>query len=288
MEHHSAPLPFREFAQRKGYSFSLVPMTESYGLDLEAMCTTITEEARIVIVTLASNVLGTVNDVKKIVEHAHSKGALVIVDAAQAVGHIPVSVRDLDCDFLAFSGHKMCGPMGTGVLYGKYELLATLTPGTFGGGMVADVDSESIILSEVPHRFEAGTQNVGGVIGLGEAVTYLTEVGVENIAEHTKELTEYAIGVLENIPGIHLYTERNTGRNVGIVSLTLEGLHPHDIAEVCSRENVAVRAGHHCAIPLMRELGISGTIRASFYLYSTKDDVDRLVVAVKKVQEIFA
>jgi len=287
MEHHSAILPFQELARRKGYSFSLIPITENNDFDIEEVRSRITEETRFVVVTLASNVLGTINDIKAIVAHAHSVGALVIVDAAQAVGHIPVSVKELSCDFLVFSGHKMCGPMGIGVLYGRSDILDSLSPGAYGGGMVADVDVDAAIFVEVPHRFEAGTQNITGAIGLAEAVSYLTTLGVHNVQAHTKELTDYAIDVLGNIPGLNLFTQKNTERNVGIVSLTLDGIHPHDIAEVCSRENVAVRAGHHCALPLMKHLGVPGTIRASFYCYTVHEDIDRLAQSIRKVQTIF-
>ncbi len=287
MEHHSALLPFGEFARRKGYTLSRIPVTEKFDLDMEKAHSYITKETRLVIVSLASNVLGTVNDVRAIAERAHEMGALIIVDAAQAIGHVPVSVKDLGCDFLAFSGHKMCGPMGIGVLFGRSEFLSSLYPGSFGGGMVADVSEAETIFVDPPYRFEDGTRNVSGAVGLGEAVTYLNSLGVDTVHMHTQELVGYAIDRLEEIPGITLWTQKNVARNAGIVSFTLEGIHPHDIAEICAREDVAVRAGHQCALPLMKEFGVPGVIRASMYVYSEKEDIDRLVEAIKKVQTIF-
>jgi cysteine desulfurase/selenocysteine lyase len=288
MEHHSALLPFAQLAKRSGCALSSIPMNDAYALDLRQLATYITPKTKIVVVAFSSNVLGTVNDVRAIAERAHQVGAPLLVDAAGAAGHIPIDVTKLDCDFLTFSGHKMCAPTGVGVLYGKKAFLEKLEPSMYGGGMVQAISDGVPMFADVPARFEAGTPNISGVIGLGEAVRYVTAFGVENVHAHVRELTEYAITQLDSLEGVTLYTQRETKQNTGVISFTVAGIHPHDVAEILGRKNVAVRAGHHCAIPLMQALGQSATMRASVYLYNATDDIDRMVEAIRNAQKIFA
>ena len=287
MEHHSAYMPFHELAKRTGTTFSVIGITPTYELNMDEAATLITEETGIVVVTLASNVLGTIIDVARVVERAHDVGALVVVDAAQSVGHMPVDVRELDCDFLAFSGHKLGAPMGTGVLFGKRALLEQFTPSVYGGGMVADIVEDVPEYVPIPHRFEAGTPYVSGAIGLATAIEYLTEVTVTEIRAHTQTLLAYAYESLGSIPGIQFLGPTAPQKNIGVISFTLEGVHPHDIADVCARRHVAIRAGHHCAIPLMDTLRVPATARASFYCYNTPADVDALTDALGVVRNIF-
>lgn len=236
---------------------------------------------KIIASTHVSHVLGTVTNVKKL----RKQDALLIVDAAQSVPHMPVHVKELDCDFLAFSGHKMLGPTGIGVLYGKRELLEKLTPHFFGGGMIREVTIGNATWTDVPHKFEAGTPPIAEAIGLRHAVEYLQSLGMQNILAHERELAAYAYAQLSSIPGLTMYSPAHP--ESGILSFNLEGVHAHDVAEVLAQENVAVRAGHHCAMPLMSKLGVQGTVRASFYLYNTKEDADRLAAGVKKAKKIF-
>jgi cysteine desulfurase/selenocysteine lyase len=294
MEHHSSLIPLQELAQRKRLTLKHIPL-DGLALDYQNAEELITDNTKIVSVMFASNVLGTVNDVARITRRAHEVGAVMIVDGTAAVGHMPVSVRDLECDFLYFSGHKMCGPTGVGVLYGKKKWLERLSPSMFGGGIVESVTLENATYTTAPHKFEPGTPNIAGVIGLGAAVDYLSEIGLVEVQKHCQELTAYAQQKLSSIEGLTLYSARPEN-NVGIVSFTLEGLphseavqgvHPHDIAQVCADNNVAIRAGHHCAQPLQTELGIPSTARASFYMYNTKEDVDALVEAVQKARSLF-
>ena len=247
----------------------------------------ITERTKIVSVMLASNVLGTINNVRRIARYAHEKGALVICDATAAIGHMPVDVSALEVDFLFFSGHKMCGPTGVGVLYGKRELLQGMEPGRYGGGMVEDVTQEGAVWTGSPHRFEAGTPNIAGVIGLAAATDFLTVCDLTRVRAYVEALTVRAEEGLSSIPGVHVYAAP-ASKNVGIVSFVVDGVHPHDVAEISARHNIALRAGHHCALPLHKELGLNATVRASVYLYNTKQDIDRLVESVKEAQAIFS
>jgi len=238
-------------------------------------------------VSLASNVLGTINDIKKLTELAHNVGAIIICDGTKAVGHTTVNVKETDCDFLMFSGHKMCGPTGVGVLYGKSELLETLPPSIFGGGIVDEVSLQEAKWRDAPWKFEAGTPNIAGVIGLGEAIVYLESIGMEKIHKHVSGLTQYAIEEIEKLNGVKIFTQKDTDKNIGVIAFSVDGVHPHDMAEIAGREGVAIRAGHHCAQPLLEELGVKALARASFYLYNDKSDVDALVEAIKKTQDIF-
>lgn len=287
MEHHASMIPLQEFAKRNGLTINYIGLPYGgLGLDYGVAEKLITSKTKIVSVMLVSNVTGVVNDVARIAEMAHKVGALVICDGTAAVGHIPVDVQKLGVDFLYFSGHKMCGPTGVGVLWGRGELLEKLEPGVYGGGIVDEVTLEKATWRDVPLRFEAGTPNIAGVIGLGAAVEYLEKIGIENIHTHCASLANEAIKKLEEISGVTVYAARDT-QNVGTVSFTIDGIHPHDIAEILGRDGVAIRAGHHCAMPLHTALGILATVRASFYFYNTHADIDALVAGVKKVQEIF-
>lgn len=285
MEHHALLLPLQRLAKEKGLTLQYIGL-EDTDLKSEDIEEKITKHTKIVGVSLASNVLGTIQDVKLLAEKAHTVGAYTIVDGTAAVGHIPVNVKELGVDFLFFSGHKMCGPTGVGVLFGKKELLDTFEPSVLGGGIVEDVSLEGAVFSEGPIRFEAGTQNIAGVIGLGSAVEYLSHIGVKNIRAHVEELTDYAQKKLRAVEGVELFSAPYQ-KNVGIVSFLLKGVHPHDIAEIAGRSGVALRAGHHCALPLHKTLGLGATARASFYLYNDKQDIDMLVASVEEAKRIF-
>lgn len=287
-EHHSNLLPLQELARRKSLIFKHFNMNSDFRLDYSSLNTIISDKTKIVSVTLASNVLGTINDVRKITDEAHKHGAVVIVDASKAVGHMKIDVKALDCDFLFFSGHKMCGPTGIGVLFGKMKLLENMPTSAFGGGTVDEVSMDEAKYNDVPFRFEAGTPNIAGVIGLSEAVKYLENIGIDNIQKHTQGLVSYAINKLMAIPGVKLFCEQNPENNIGIVSFVVKNIHPHDVGEVLNRDHVAVRGGHHCAMPLMKVLGESAVSRASFYVYNEMSDVDMLAEGIKKTQEIFA
>ena len=288
MEHHANLIPLQELAKRKKLVLKHIPINEDFELDYKKAKKLITEKTKIVSVPLVSNVLGTVNDVRKITEYAHSVGALVITDAtAEAVGHIPVDVKKLDTDFLFFSGHKMCGPTGTGVLYGKQKYLDEMSPGFFGGGIVDKADLQDASWTSSPTRFEPGTPNIAGIIGLEEAMKYLKNIGIESIHSHVQELVKYTIEELEKMGGVKVVSQKNPTKNAGIVSFVINGVHPHDVAEIAGRDGVAIRGGHHCAQPLMGELGIGAIARVSFYLYNDKHDVDMLINSVKKAQKLF-
>lgn len=286
MEHHSNLIPWQLLARRKGVRLAFLPFDENGMLDLASLDKLWTERVKLVSLVHVSNVFGTVNPVEEIVEYAHRRGALVLLDGAQAIPHLPISVEALGCDFLAFSGHKMYGPMGIGVLYAREELLETMPPFLGGGEMILSVTLETATWNEVPHKFEAGTPNVEGAVGLAEAVRFLREVGMEAVAAHERDLTTYALEALKRVPDITLYGP-GIPHQTGIVSFTLEGVHPHDIAQLLDREGVAVRAGHHCAQPAMRKLGVPATARASFGLYTTREEIDILVSSLIKVQEFF-
>lgn len=287
MEHHSNLIPWQQLARRTRATLRYIPLTADGRLDLSHLDELINERTRIVAVTHLSNVLGTVNPVEEIIRRARSVGAVTVVDGAQSVPHMPVDVQALGCDFLAFSAHKMCGPTGVGVLYGKPEVLAEMDPFLFGGEMISTVTLEEATWKEAPHRFEAGTPNIAGVVGFGRALEYLTAIGMENIWEHEVALTKYCIERMRAaIPEIQIYgPEEERG---GLVCFNVPGVHPHDLAQVLDREGVAIRAGHHCAQPLMHWLETPATARASTYLYNTEDDVDALVSALITAKEFFA
>jgi|SRR3989339_938828 len=287
MEHHGSLIPLQELAERDAFFLKHIPL-HGFGLDYDAMEKIITDKTAVVSVMLASNVTGAINDVRRIADIAHKHGAIMIVDATAAIGHIPVDVKAFDCDVLYFSGHKMFAPTGVGVLWVRHVLLEKFKPVSFGGHMIAHVEKGKAKWAPIPERFEPGTKNIAGVIGLGVAIDYLNTLGIENIHEYVTGLTQYAIAQLETIPGVQVLAEHDTAKNIGIVSFICDFAHPHDIAEVLGRERVAVRPGHHCAIPYLSELGVAATTRASFHVYNTKEDIDALVGGVLKAKELFS
>lgn len=287
MEHHSNLVPWHILAEEKGFEIAYIPLTSDQRLDMDAFEQLLAREPKLVGVAHVSNGVGTVNDVATIAAKAHAAGALVLVDGAQSVPHLPVDVQALDLDFLAFSGHKMLGPMGSGVIYGKKRLLDAMPPFMGGGGMIRKVTLDGTTYADVPARFEAGTPAVGEAIGLGVAVEYLSQLGMDRVIEHEREVVGYALDRLPEVPGLTVYGPTDPALRSGVVAFTLGDIHPHDVAAILDGENVAVRAGHHCNQPLVRELGLVATTRASFYVYNTLDDVDRLVAALHKANKVF-
>jgi cysteine desulfurase/selenocysteine lyase len=287
MEHHSNLVPWHLLAEAVGARIKGIPLTPDLQIDMAAYEELLREEPKLVAVAHVSNSLGTINNVQAMTAKAHAAGAVVLIDGAQSVPHLPVDVQAIDCDFLAFSGHKMLGPMGSGALYGKRALLDAMPPFMGGGGMIKKVRIDGSTYQDGPARFEAGTPAVGDAIGLGAAVEYLNALGMENIREHERELLEYAMNRLTEVPGLTQYGSTDTNVRSGVISFTLGDIHPHDVAAILDSENVAVRAGHHCNQPLMDHLGIVATTRASFYVYNSPQDVDQLVAALHKANGIF-
>ncbi|TSC79819.1 MAG: cysteine desulfurase / selenocysteine lyase [Parcubacteria group bacterium Gr01-1014_29] len=288
MEHHSNFIPWQELCKKRGARFTVLPLLPDGTLSLDIVRSTFSDKTKIIAITHVSHVTGTVNDVKEICRIAREKGAYSIIDGAQSAPHMRVDVREMGCDFFAFSGQKMLGPTGIGVLFGKKECLEKLEPSGFGGGMIRTVKSDISTWADAPAKFEAGTPHIAGAIGLAEAIRYIENVGgVDEIHAHECMLAAQAREMLGSISEVTLYGPKDSIHTAGIVSFTLNGVHPHDVAEVLARENIAVRAGHHCALPLMAHFGIPGTVRASFYLYNTKEDVRRLVEGVQQVISLF-
>ena len=287
MEHHSNLVPWQMVSKKTNSKLSYMYINDNYELSDEEIESKITDKTKIVGITHISNVLGTVNDVKKIIKYAHKKGAIVIVDASQSIPHMKIDVQDLDCDFLVFSGHKMLAPLGIGVLYGKRELLNNMTPFLMGGDMIEYVYEQDTSFAPLPNKFEAGTQNVEGVIGLGAAIDYIENIGYNKIQEIENEIMSYARQELSKLDFLTLYMTPNVNNHSSVISFNIKGVHPHDVASILDSEGVCVRSGNHCAQPLLRYLGFDSTCRASFYLYNTKDDVDRLVEGLKKAYEMF-
>ena len=287
MEHHSNIVPWQLLAKEKKAHLEFVDIDDEGLLKMDDFEKFMDKGIKFMGLIHASNVLGTINPVKKMVSYAHKKGALVLIDAAQSVPHMLVDVHDIDCDFLAFSGHKMLGPTGIGVLYGKRELLEKMDPFLGGGDMIREVHLEGASWDDLPWKFEAGTSNVSGTIGLGAAVDYLNRIGMKNVREHEKELTKYALGEMMKIKGIRIYGPKDVNVRGGVISFNLGDIHPHDLASILDDEGIAVRAGHHCAQPLMERLGVNGTTRASFYIYNTEGEVDSLVKALEKARKVF-
>ena len=289
MEHHSSLVPLQQLAKRTGATLRIIPLEQgTVRLNIVKAAEFITPKTKLVSAMHASNVTGHINDISELALLAHKVGAVIIVDGTASVGHVPISVRELGIDMLYFSAHKMLGPTGMGVLWVKDQLLGKLEPATWGGGMIERVSEEAASWAPVPDRFEAGTKNIGGVIGLGAAINYLEAIGVDNIHEHVAGLLGGAIKQLEEIPGVTLYTELDTDLNMGNIAFTVDGVHPHDVAQILAQEGVAVRPGHHCAQPLHKALGVSATTRASFYLYNTVADIEVLVRGIKKAQKTFS
>ncbi len=284
-EHHSNILPWQMVAKAKNAVLKYMYINKEGRLTEEEYREKITDKTKLVAVAQMSNVLGTIYPVKDIVEYAHSKGAVVVVDGAQSVPHMKVNVTDLDADFFVFSGHKALAPMGIGVLYGKEELLLKMPPFLRGGDMIEYVTEQESTFAELPFKFEAGTQNVEGAVALCAAIDYLEAVGMDNIAEHEKELTEYALSKMREIPYVTIYGPRDMDSRGGIISFNIEGVHPHDVASIVDSYGVAVRAGHHCAQPLMKYLEIQASSRASFYFYNTFEEVDKFIESIKSVRK---
>ncbi|HEY8601548.1 MAG TPA: cysteine desulfurase [Thermomicrobiales bacterium] len=290
MEHHSNLVPWQMLAQERGATLAAIPLTDEGRLDLDAYDRLLADHAgrvKLVAVTHVSNTLGTINPVAEIARRAHAVGAVVLVDGAQGVPHLPVDVRDLGCDFLAFSGHKMLGPMGAGVLWGRRELLEAMPPFMGGGAMIKRVGLQSSTYADLPAKFEAGTPSVGDVISLGAAIDYLETIGMAAIQAHEQALSAYALGRLGGLAGLRIHGPQDTVDRVGVFSLTLDDIHPHDLASILDEEGVCVRAGHHCCQPLMDRYGLTATARASLYLYNTTEDVDRLATALERAKAIF-
>ena len=287
MEHHSNLVPWQKMTKQTGSKLNYMYINENYEITDEEIENKITDKTKIVGITHVSNVLGTINNVKKIIKYAHKKGAVVIVDASQSIPHMKIDVQDLDADFLVFSGHKMLAPLGIGVLYGKREILNKMTPFLMGGDMIEYVYEQETTFAPLPNKFEAGTQNVEGVIGLGAAIDYIENLGYNKIQEIEHEVISYARQELSKLDYLTLYTTPNEENHSSVISFNIKGVHPHDVASILDSEGVCVRSGNHCAQPLMRFLGIDSTCRASFYIYNTKDDVDKLVKALDKAYNIF-
>lgn len=287
MEHHSNLVPWQMIAEEKGARVAAVTLTPDGHLDQASFAALMAQGPRLLAVTHVSNSLGTVNPIREMIARAHEAGAVVMIDAAQSSPHVPIDVQELDCDFLAFSGHKMLGPMGIGVLYGKQELLRDMPPYQGGGSMIRKVTIEKTTWADLPAKFEAGTPSVGDAIALGVAIDYLTGLGLDNVWAHEHALVVDAMAKMGEIPGVTLLGPAPGEDRAGVLSFTVEGIHPHDVAAILDEHNVAVRAGHHCTQPLMQALGLTATTRASFYVYNTPEDVDRLVEGVRAAQKVF-
>ncbi|MBF2506813.1 cysteine desulfurase [Listeria welshimeri] len=287
LEHHSNLIPWQQLAKRKGAVLKYIELEEDGTISVEQAKKTIGEKTKIVALAHVSNVLGTITPIREIAAIAHKFGAVILVDGAQAVPHMEVNVVDLDADFYAFSGHKMMAPTGIGALYGKRELLDAMEPTEFGGEMIDFVELYDSTWKELPWKFEAGTPIIGGAIALGAAIDYLAEVGLANIHAHEQELVGYAIDEMSKIEGITIYGPKDASKRCGLVTFNLEGAHPHDIATILDEDGIAIRAGHHCAQPLMKWLDVSSTARASFYIYNTKEEIDALIDGLKLTKEYF-
>ena len=291
MEHHSNLVPWQQVAQDRGATLRFIPLTHEQTLDLSDLDSLLTPRTKLLTLNHMSNVLGTINPVKELTEAAHRVGARVLIDGAQSVPHLKVDVTDLDCDFLAFSGHKMLGPTGIGVLYVKQEVIEGMEPFLHGGEMVLQVWDDRATWNDLPMRFEAGTPNIADTIALGAAVDYLEALGMDNVREHEVAITEYALNAfreLEESEEVRVFGPRDVSQRGGIVSFYCEAVHPHDIGTMLDREGIAIRTGHHCAMPLMGKLAVPATARASFYVYNTEDEVDLLVAAVRGTIRYFS
>ena len=287
MEHHSNLVPWQKMTKATGSKLNYMYINENFELSDEEIESKITDKTKIVGIAHVSNVLGTINNVKKIIKYAHKKGAVAIVDASQSIPHMKIDVQDLDADFLVFSGHKMLAPLGIGVLYGKREILNKMTPFLMGGDMIEYVYEQETTYAPLPNKFEAGTQNVEGVVGLGAAIDYIQNLGYDKMQELENDVLAYARQELSKLDYLTLYMTPNEKNHSSVISFNIKGIHPHDVASILDSEGVCVRSGNHCAQPLMRFLGIDSTCRASFYFYNTKEDVDRLVHALNKAYDMF-
>ena len=287
MEHHSNLVPWQYVTKKTNSKLKFMYINKDYELSKEEIESKITDKTKVVGITHVSNVLGTINNVKEIIKYAHKKGAVVIVDASQSIPHMKIDVQDLDADFLVFSGHKMFAPLGIGVLYGKKELLNKMTPFLMGGDMIEYVYEQNTTFAPLPNKFEAGTQNVEGVIGLGSAIDYIEKIGYKEIQNVEEAITKYAVNELSKLDFLELYITPHLENHSSVISFNIKGVHPHDVASILDSNGVCVRSGNHCAQPLLRYLGMDSTCRASFSIYNTKEDVDNLAEALKKAYKMF-
>ena len=287
MEHHSNLVPWQMVAKKTESKLNYMYINDNFEISDEEIETKITDKTKIVGITHVSNVLGTINNIEKIIKYAHKKGAIVVVDGSQSIPHMEIDVQKLDADFFVFSGHKMLAPLGIGILYGKREILNKMNPFLMGGDMIEYVYEQETTFAPLPNKFEAGTQNVEGVIGLGAAIDYIKNIGYNKIQEIEKEVTSYARQELSKLEYLTLYLTPNEEKHSSVISFNIKGVHPHDVASILDSENVCVRSGNHCAQPLLRSMGIDSTCRASFYIYNTQEDVDKLVIALNKAYNMF-
>jgi cysteine desulfurase/selenocysteine lyase len=285
IEHHSNIVPWQILCEEKGATLRVIPVNDAGDLMLDRFANMLTDRTRIVAFGHASNALGTINPVKQMTAMAHAAGAIVVIDGAQGVPHLAIDVQDLDCDFYAFSGHKVYGPMGVGVLYGRQSILEALPPWQGGGDMILSVSFEKTTYNALPYKFEAGTPNVEGVVGLAAALDYVSSIGLERIASHEHDLLTYTTERLQELPGLRIIGTAK--RKASVISFTMEGVHPHDIGTILDQEGIAIRTGHHCAQPVMVRFNVPATGRASFGLYNTREDADALVAGLRKVIEVF-
>ena len=287
MEHHSNIIPWQQLAKKSGATLKYIELTESGTLDMTHARELITNKTKIVAIAHVSNVLGVINPIEELATLVHEQGGVIVVDGAQSAPHMKVDVQNLDCDFFAFSGHKMCGPTGIGVLYGKRKWLEQMEPIEFGGEMIDFVGLEDSSWKELPWKFEAGTPNIAGAIALGAAIDYLNSLDIEKIHQYEAELSAYVLPKLQAIEGLTIYGPQDPALRTGVIAFNLDGIHPHDVATALDMQGIAVRAGHHCAQPLLKYLQVAATARASFYIYNTKKDADRLVEAIIATKEFF-
>jgi len=290
MEHHSNMVPWQLLAKRKGAKLDYIKINDDTSLNIKSLKEELEKKPKIVSLTHVSNVTGTINDIKEVARLVHEAGAVFLVDGAQSVPHMKINVKDLGCDMLAFSGHKMLGPTGIGVLYAKKEILESMPPFLGGGDMIKAVSYQSAIWNDLPWKFEAGTSNIEGGIGLGAAIDYINKIGIEEINKHEKELTRYALERISEIKNVDIfgYGYENIEKRAAVISFSIKGVHPHDIAQIFDKEGIAIRAGHHCAMPLVKRLVSNGSVaRMSFYLYNTKEEIDKAIDAIIKVKKLF-
>ncbi|MDI6498370.1 cysteine desulfurase [Leuconostoc suionicum] len=287
MEHHSNIVPWQQLAQRVGANLKYINLKADGTLDLADAEEKMSDRTKIVSVTHASNVLGVVNPIKELAQMAHQHGAIMIADGAQSAPHMVIDVQDMNVDFFAFSGHKMLGPTGIGVLYGKYDVLNKMNPAQFGGEMIELVDLHEATFQPLPWRFEAGTPNIAGAIGLGAAVDYLTNIGMTEIEAYEQSLVSYALPKIKKIPGVTVYGPQDSEHHSGVIAFNLDSVHAHDLATALDQEAIEVRAGHHCTQPLMRYLGIAATVRVSLYIYNTREEIDHFIDIIGKIKEYF-
>ena len=287
MEHHSNLVPWQYVSKKTGSNLKYMYINKNFEISEEEIKNKITSKTKIVAITHVSNVLGTINNVKEIIRYAHKMGAVVIVDASQSIPHMKIDVQDLNADFLVFSGHKMFAPTGVGVLYAKKEILNKMKPFLMGGDMIDYVYEDRTTFAALPNKFEAGTQNIEGVVGLGKAIDYIEKIGYDNIKIHEKEIVDYAIEQLSKLDFVDMYITPNRNNHSAVISFNIKNIHPHDVASILDSQGVCIRSGSHCAQPLLRYMGLSATCRASFYIYNTKDDVDKLVKGLNRAYEMF-